>query len=77
MPKDSELIRSVLIPMNRAASRSISTARMALPVRVWRRNQKTATEARMLPIELTTLGALRTMPERCQVPENSVCPMER
>ena len=40
IPKESELMRSVLIPMRRAASRSISVARIALPVsRLLQENQ--------------------------------------
>ena len=77
MPKESELMRSALMPMIKAASRSISTARMALPVRVLRRNQKMPTEASTLPVAATNLGILSAMPETSHVPDNRVCPMVR
>jgi len=77
IPKESEFMRSALMPIIKAASRSISTARMALPVRVFRRNQKMPREVSTLPIEVTNLGMLSLTPEISQVPDNSVCPMER
>ena len=61
---------SVLIPMRRADSLSISVARIALPVLVFFKNRTMHTEVTTLPMEPTILGMLSLISPMSQVPSS-------
>ena len=71
MANDRAFTFSVLIPISRAELRFISTARIAFPVLVFRRNRKSAADTSTLPTEATAFGTESWTVPKFHVPRRS------